>query len=52
MIDLLLLRLAKWILLERNVHRSRIISRKDNNRLWSMSEEIDGIITRIKNKYQ
>jgi hypothetical protein len=52
MIDILLLRLARWILRERNVPRSRIISRADNNRLYGMAEQIDAIIHRMKNKYE
>jgi hypothetical protein len=49
--ELLLLLLAVWILKERNVPRCQIISRKDNNALLGMSEQIETIIGRIEAAY-
>jgi hypothetical protein len=50
--DLLLLRLAVWVLKDRNVARCRFISRRDNNDLYYMSERIEAIINRIKTDYE
>lgn len=52
LIEVGLLRLAILILRERNVARYRIISRRDNNDLWGMSERIESIIQRIESNYK
>jgi hypothetical protein len=51
-LEVLLIRIAKWILLERNVARSAVVSRKDNNAMWSMAEKLDGICDRILDDYE
>ncbi len=50
--EVLLIRIARWILLERNVPRSPVVSRKDNNEMWSMAEKLDGICERIIDNYE
>jgi len=50
--EVLLIRIAKWILLERNVPRSSVVSRKDNNDMWNMAEKLDGICARIIDDYE
>lgn len=45
-----LLRLAAWIL-DRNVERSRVVSRKDNNLLFEMEFELRAIAKRIEAGY-
>lgn len=39
------------VLRGRNVARSPHISRRDNNELWAMSEQIDMIIARMEGEY-
>jgi len=51
-IDILLLKVAVWILFDRNVQRCKFISRLDNNSLWYMGERIEAIIVRISNDYR
>jgi len=51
-IELFLLKFAVWVLFERNVSRSKFISRLDNNSLWYMGEKIEAIIVRIRNDYR
>lgn len=50
-IEVILLRLAIYILKGRNIQRSRVISRRDNNDLYYSGEKIDSIIVRIKRDY-
>lgn len=50
--EVLLIRIAKWILLERNVQRSAVVSRKDNNEMWAMAEKLDGICERMIDEYR
>ena len=50
-LDIFLLRIAKWILMERNVSRAMHISRRDNNKLWYAGESIGRIIQRMKDNY-
>ncbi len=44
--------IARKILIGRNVKRSAVESRKDNNKMWSMAEQLEAIEQRIKNKYE
>jgi hypothetical protein len=44
--------IAKNILRERNVQRSLVVSRKDNNKMWYMSEELEAIAKRMKSGYK
>lgn len=50
--EVALIRLARAILKERNVHRALVVSRKDNNDMWSMSERLEAIEKRMLNKYK
>ncbi|WP_433886645.1 hypothetical protein [Pseudomonas vranovensis] len=46
-----LIRLAIAILMDRNVTRSLVVSRRDNNDMWHMAERLDGIADRIARGY-
>ena len=50
-LEILLLRIAAYILIGRNVNRCRWISRRDNNQLWYDGENVQNTIDRMKNKY-
>lgn len=47
-----LINVAKKILIDRNVSRSRVTSRADNNDMWYMGEKLEGIELRIKTRYK
>ena len=47
-----LILLAAKILEGRNVHRSPVVSRRDNNRMYGMAEELEDIAERVSTKYQ
>ena len=47
-----LIKLAARILIGRNVHRCKVVSRRDNNDMWYMAERLDSIAERIKDGYQ
>ncbi|WP_086931558.1 hypothetical protein [Agarilytica rhodophyticola] len=49
--EALLIQLAIYILLDRNISRSAVVSRRDNNRMWGMSEELEAIRNRILDEY-
>lgn len=51
-IEILLLKLAIWILRDRNVQRAKYISRKDNNYLFQAGCDIGNIVDRIKSDYK
>ena len=46
-----LLRLAIAILIGRNVQRSLVVSRRDNNDMWYMAETLEDIAQRISKNY-
>ncbi|MCY1460231.1 hypothetical protein D9M71_777750 [compost metagenome] len=46
-----LIRLAITILKGRNVTRSLVVSRRDNNEMWSMAESLEDIADRISRDY-
>ncbi len=46
-----LIRLAITILAGRNVTRSLVVSRRDNNEMWSMAESLEDIADRISRDY-
>ena len=50
--EVLLIKLAKWILIERNVARSSVVSRRDNNDMWSMAEKLEAICDRMTDEYK
>ncbi len=47
-----LILLAAKILMDRNVQRSPVVSRRDNSDMWAMAEKLEAIVTRIRKKYQ
>jgi hypothetical protein len=46
-----LILIAAWLLAGRNVQRSGVVSRRDNNDMGYMAEQLEGIANRIKRKY-
>jgi hypothetical protein len=46
-----LILLAAKILIDRNVHRAAVVSRRDNNDMWAMAERLDAIARRISKGY-
>lgn len=46
-----LILLAAKILEGRNVHRSPVVSRRDNNKMHGMAEELEDIAERISKNY-
>ena len=46
-----LILLAAKILIGRNVQRSPVVSRRDNNAMWGMAEQLEAIAKRISKKY-
>ena len=43
--------LAAKILIGRNVQRSPVVSRRDNNDMWGMAEQLEDIAKRISKNY-
>lgn len=50
--EIAMLKIAVSILIGRNVQRSAVISRRDNNDLSGMSERVEQIIKRMQNEYK
>ena len=46
-----LIRLAVAILAGRNLQRSLVVSRRDNNDMWYMAERLESIAERISSGY-
>lgn len=46
-----LILLAAWILSGRNVHRSSVTSRRDNNQMFEMAGALEEIAQRISKNY-
>ena len=46
-----LILLAAKILIDRNVQRASVVSRRDNNDMWGMAEQLEAIAKRISKKY-
>ena len=46
-----LIRVAKYILHDRNVVRSPVVSRRDNNEMWEMGWHLEDIAGRIEDGY-
>ncbi|MCX9105874.1 hypothetical protein [Aeromonas veronii] len=44
--------LAAKILIGRNLQRCKVVSRKDNNAMWYMAEDLEMIAKRMRNKYE
>ena len=51
-LEVALIKLARVILIGRNVQRSDHVSRKDNNRMWYMAEELEAIESRMLDNYE
>lgn len=50
--EIFLIRVSAYILMERNLHRSKHVSRRDNNDMWYMAEKLQSIASRMNNKYE
>ncbi|WP_183153045.1 hypothetical protein [Pseudomonas amygdali] len=46
-----MIRIAARILIGRNVQRSSVVSRRDNNDMWYMAEKLESIADRISRQY-
>ena len=46
-----MIRIAARILMGRNVQRSAVVSRRDNNDMYYMAEKLEGIADRISRQY-
>ena len=46
-----LILLAAKILIGRNVQRAAVVSRRDNNDMWGMAEQLEAIAKRISSNY-
>jgi hypothetical protein len=46
-----LILLAAKILIDRNVQRAAVVSRRDNNDMWDMAEQLEAIAKRISKNY-
>jgi hypothetical protein len=47
-----LILLAAKILIDRNVQRAAVVSRRDNNDMWGMAEQLEAIAMRINKSYR
>ncbi|AVE33989.1 hypothetical protein VNPA120661_57550 [Pseudomonas aeruginosa] len=47
-----LILVAARILAGRNVHRSAVVSRRDNNDMWGIAERLENIARRIRGEYR
>lgn len=45
--EVMLIKVARHILMKRNVQRALFVNRRDNNEMWAMSEGLEGIIKRM-----
>lgn len=50
-IEAWLILLVAKILIGRNVQRSAVVSRRDNNAMWGMAEQLEVIAKRISKNY-
>ena len=50
-IEAWLILLAAKILIDRNVQRSAVVSRRDNNDMWGIAEQLEVIAKRISKNY-
>jgi hypothetical protein len=50
--EVLLIRVARCILKGRNVARCKHVSRRDNNAMWSMAEQLESIEQNMLSKYE
>jgi len=50
--EVFLIKIARHILMDRNVPRAMVVSRHDNNDMWYMAERLQGIEKRMLRKYR
>lgn len=50
--EALLIRFSAWIILEREVERCQVVSRRDNNRMFEMGQQLKNIAKRIETGYK
>ena len=50
-VEVWLILLAAKILIDRNVQRAAVVSRRDNNDMWRMAEQLETIAKRISTNY-
>lgn len=50
--EVFLIKIARWILIGRNVRRSAVVSRRDNNSMWYMAEKLEAIEHRMMTEYK
>ena len=50
--EVLLIKIAKHILMGRNLNRCKVVSRKDNNQMWYMAEKLGAICERMIGEYE
>lgn len=50
--EVFLISIARKILIDRNVQRSAVVSRRDNNDMWSMAERLEAIEERMLSNYE
>lgn len=50
--EVLLISIARKILINRNVSRSEVVSRRDNNTMYYMAEKLEAIESRMLAKYE
>ena len=50
--EALLIRFAAWVVLERNVTRCKVVSRRDNNEMFEMGWQLRAIANRIETNYR
>lgn len=50
--EVLLIKIARHILMDRNVSRAMVVSRHDNNDMWYMAERLQRIEKRMLHKYR
>lgn len=50
--EVMLIRIAAWILIGRNVQRCKVVSRRDNNAMWYMAEKLESICARMMDEYK
>jgi hypothetical protein len=49
--EVCLILMAAKILIDRNVQRAAVVSRRDNNDMWGMAEQLEAIAKHISTNY-
>ena len=50
-LEIALIKIAAKILMDRNVNRCTVVSRRDNNDMWYMAEKLNNICERMNDDY-